>query len=213
MVAVAQHDVADVADAIAVHHDRPGRDGVLHRHAVGRNADILAVFGDIDVLFGDIAQVLGRLGMAFELLELAVHRQEKLRMRQRQHELLLFLAGMARDVGVVHILVDDFRPEAEQAVDDLGHGLFVAGDGPGRDDDKVVGPHLDLAVAGLRHARQRRERLALAARRDEDDFFRRVLVDLVDVDQDVVRRVQVAEFARHLGVGDHAAAADGHLAP
>ena len=39
---------------------------------------------------------------------------------------LLLLAGMAGHVGVVHIFVDDLGPKGQQAVDDLGDGLFIA---------------------------------------------------------------------------------------
>ena len=212
VVAVTQDHIAHIAHAVAIHHDGAGGNGVLHGHAVGRQADVLAVLGDINVLLRDIAQVLGRLGVALELLELTVHGQEVLRVRQGQHKLLFFLAGVARNMGVVHVLVDDLGAQSQQAVDDLGNGLFVAGDGTGRDDDKVVGADLDLTVAGLRHAGQRRQRLALAAGGNEHDLFRRVLVDLLDGDQHIVRGMQVPQFAGHLGVGDHAAAADGHLA-
>ena len=61
-------------------------------------------------------------------------------MRQRQHELLLLLTGVAGYMGVIHVLVDDLGTQRQQAVDDLRDGLFVAGDGPGRDDDKIIGP-------------------------------------------------------------------------
>ena len=45
--------------------------------------------------------------MLFELLVLAVHRQEILGLRQSKHELLLFLTGVARNVHIVHALVND----------------------------------------------------------------------------------------------------------
>ena len=83
--------------------------------------------------------MLRGLGVALELLELTVHGQEELRVGQRQHELLLLLAGMAGHVGIVHIFVNDLGPESQQAVDDLGDGLFIAGDRAGRDDDEVIG--------------------------------------------------------------------------
>ena len=119
---------------------------------------------------------------------------------------------MAGHVGVVHIFVDDLGPERQQAVDDLGDGLFIAGDRAGRDDDEVIGADAHLTVAGLRHAGQRAQRLALAAGGDEHDLLRRVFVDFVNRDKHIIRRVQVAQLAGHLGVGDHAAPTDGDLA-
>ena len=67
-------------------------------------------------------------------------------------------------------------------------------------------------MAGLRHAGQRTQRLALAAGGDEHDLLRRVLVDFVNRDKHIIRRVQVAQLAGHLSVGDHAAPTDGDLA-
>ena len=213
VVAVTQHHVAHIAHAVAVHHNCPGGHGIFHRHTVRGDADVLTVFGDIDILLGDIAQMLRRFGMALELLELAVYRQEILRVRQGQHQLLFLLAGVTGNVGGVHIFVDDLGAKAQQPVDDLGDGLFVAGDGTCRNDDKVIGTDLDLTVACLRHTGQRRQRLALTAGGDQHDLFRRVLVDFGDVDQHVIGCVQIAQFLCHLGVGHHTAPADSHLAP
>ena len=56
MVAVPQDHIADIADTVAVHHHSARRDGVLNGHAVRRDADILAVLGNIDILLGDIAR-------------------------------------------------------------------------------------------------------------------------------------------------------------
>ena len=112
VVAVTQHHIAHVAHAVAVHHNCPGGHGVFHRHTVRGDADVLTVFGDIDILLGDIAQMLRRFGMALELLELAVYRQEILRVRQSQHQLLFLLAGVTGNVGGVHIFVDDLGAKA-----------------------------------------------------------------------------------------------------
>ena len=84
--------------------------------------------------------MLRRLGMALELLELTVYRQEELRMRQRQHELLLLLTGVAGHMGVIHILVDDLCAQRQQTVDDLRNSLFIAGDGRAEMMMKSLGP-------------------------------------------------------------------------
>ena len=115
-------------------------------------------------------------------------------------------------MGVIHIFVDDLRAQSQQAVDHLSDGLFVAGDGAGGNNDEIAGADLHVAVAGLRHAGQRRQRLALAAGGDKHDFLRRVFVDLGNVDEHIVRHMKIAQFLRHLGIGHHTAPADGHLA-
>ena len=84
--------------------------------------------------------MLRGLGVALELLELTVHGQEKLRVGQRQHELLLLLAGMAGHVGVVHIFVDDLGPKSQQAVDDLVTVFSLPGIGRAEMMMKSLGP-------------------------------------------------------------------------
>ena len=133
-------------------------------------------------------------------------------MGKGQHQLLLFLAGVAGNMGIVHVFVNDLCAQGQKAVDHLGHGLFVAGDGAGRDNDKVSGTDLDGTVAGLRHTGQSGQRFTLAAGGDKDNLFRRVFVDLLDINQHIIRRMQIPQLPRHFGVGNHAAAIDGHLA-
>ena len=89
--------------------------------------------------------------MLFELLVLAVHRQEILGLRQGEHELLLFLTGVAGNMHIVHALVDDLCPQQQQTVDDLGHALLVAGNGICRNDNEVAGAHAHLTVAAGCH--------------------------------------------------------------
>ncbi len=58
--------------------------------------------------------MLRRFGVALELLELAVNRQEILRVGKGQHQLLLFLAGVTGNMGIVHVFVNDLlRPGPE----------------------------------------------------------------------------------------------------
>ena len=68
-------------------------------------------------------------------------------------------------------------------------------------------------MARLRHAGKCRQRFALRAGCDQHKFFGRVFVDLFNIDQDIVRHADIAKFAGHLGIGNHAAAVDRHLAP
>ena len=150
--------------------------------------------------------------MALELLILAVHREEELRLGEREHDLQLLLAGVARDVHLVHPLVDHVGAQPHQVVDDAADRLFVAGNGVGADDDEVVRSDRHLAVVARRHARKRAHRLALAARRDEDDVLGAVAVDVVDVDHDALGGLEVAELGRDEHGVDHAAAGDGDLA-
>ena len=150
--------------------------------------------------------------MLFQLLVLAVHRQEVLGIGQGEHEFLPLLAGVAGHMHIVHGFVYDLSAQAQQAVDHLGDHLFVAGNGVGADDDEVPGAYPHIAVAAAGHAGQRAQRLALAAGGDQHDLLRRVPVDHLQINEHPFRRVQVAQFQRHLGVVGHAAAGHRYLA-
>ena len=211
VAAVPQDHVAHVAHAQAVHHHRAGRHRLAGLQRVGGQADVLADLGDVDVLGRD-AQALGGHGVLFQLLVLAVHRQKELGRGEGENELLLLLAGVAGNMHVVHGFIDDLRAQQKQAVHHLGDHLLIAGDGGGGDDDEVPRAHMHVAVAGRGHAGERAQRLALAAGGDEHDLLRRILVQLLDVDEHPFGSVQVSQLQGHLGVVGHAAAAHCHLA-
>ena len=132
VLAVPQDHIPHVAHAEAVHHDGTGRDRFAQLDLIPGQDDVGAVFCDEDVAGGD-AEACGGEGMLFQLLVLAVHRQEILGPGQGEHQLLLLLAGVAGDVDIIHALVDDLCAQQQQTVDDLGHALFVAGDGEQED--------------------------------------------------------------------------------
>ena len=92
---VAQDDVADIADRQPVDVDVAGGDrGGAPRGAVGEELDRRAVLDDEHVLRRDPG--LDREAAVLDLHpELAVHRDEVLRLGQPEHELELFLAGVA----------------------------------------------------------------------------------------------------------------------
>ena len=147
------------------------------------------------------------------MLILAVDRDEELGLGDGEHHLQVALAGVARNVDLVHGLVNDLGPQLQQVVDHPGHVLFVAGDGGGGDDDIVVGGDADLPVLAGGHPGQGGQRFALAAGGADDQPVGGVAADVVDVHQDAVGDVQVPQLD---GLGDdvdHAPAGDGHLPP
>ena len=84
---------------------------------------------------------------------------------------------MAGDVNLIHRLVNHVAAPLHQLVDHVAHSLFVAGDGPGGYDNKVVGSHLHLPVVGGRHPGQGRHGLSLAAGGDQHNLILGVTVD------------------------------------
>src|SRR3954453_12876972 len=162
---IAQHDVPDVADRQPVDVDVAGghRRGPAGR-SVRRELDRRAVLDDEHVLRGDAG--LDREPAVLDLHpELAVHWDEVLRLGQTEHQLELFLAGVARDVGALDGVVVDVRPGLEQVVDGARDRLLVAWDRAGADDDGVARLYLYESMVAVGHPRESGHRLALCARR------------------------------------------------
>ena len=141
-----------------------------------------------------------------------MNRHEVARLHEREHQLQLFLAAVARHVHVLDAFVDDFGAAPRDVIHDAADGLFVAGNGARREDDGVVGPELHEPVIVDRDPRQGRHRLALRSGRQAQDVLGRVAVDVGVADLHARRDAQIAEPLRNLGVLDHAAAEERHLA-
>src|SRR5438552_192662 len=120
---------------------------------------------------------------------------------------------MTGDMDVLKRLVDDGRARAEDAVDHAPDHILVTGDGRGGEDDGVAWLDLDLGVLVAAHARQARQRLALAARRQNCYLEGMVVADVLDPDSLVVVDMEIAQRARRIYVLTHAAPEDRHLAP
>ena len=78
-----------------------------------------------------------------------------------EHQLQLFLARVAGDVGVADGVVDDVRAGLEQVVDRPRDVLLVARDRARAEDDRVAGLDLDEPVVPVGHPRQAGHWLAL----------------------------------------------------
>ena len=158
---------------IAVHVDVAGLDVLAAAsRAVGQELDGLAVLEDEDVLRLQ-ADVGGQAAVLHEHPELAVDGDDVLGLRQVEHELELFLAGVAGDVGTLDGVVEDVGAGLEEVVHGARHVLLVAGDGAGADDDRVARHDLDEAVVAVGHARQARHGLTLGAGRGDGEPMRR----------------------------------------
>ena len=126
LLAIAQDDGVGVADAQAVDVDDAGLHGVPALDAAAAHLERIAVVDHEDVLGRD-THLLAQRGVSTQVHGLAVDGHEERRLGERQHELELLLARMARHVHEGTALVVHVAAELGQAVDDLLHGLLVAG--------------------------------------------------------------------------------------
>src|SRR2546430_772675 len=147
-------------------------------------------------------------GAARENAILAVERETVLRAEDIGEALQFLLARVSRDVRPALRVVNHLRAELEEVVDCPRDELLVTGDGRCRHDRSVALFHRDMAVVAERHPRERAGRLALASGRDDAELVVGELADLVRADDGAFRILEVAKFARRLGVVLHRAADD-----
>ena len=209
VLAVAQHHVAHIAHAQAVHQHRAGGNLLAQVAALAVHLDHLPDLRDDDVLAGH-AHGFGQLRVLPEHAVFAVDGDEILRLHQRVNQLQLLLAGVAGNVHLRHGLVHHLRAAAVQLVDDPGDEFLIAWDGVGGHDDHVALADLQLAVLGVGHAGQARHGLALAAGGHHQDLLVRVLVEAVHVDDALLGDVQLADLHGHPAHVDHAPPDEAH---
>ena len=141
--------------------------------------------------------------MGAQVNGLAVNRHKVGGLGHGHQELELLLAAVARDVDECAILIPHVAAKLGQAVDDLLHGLLVAGNGSCREDDGIAlvdGERLVLAVG---HAGQGRQRLALRTGAHDDDLIVGQVINVEGIDDIGIVDVEIAKLTRHAGVGEH----------
>ncbi len=208
MPAVAQHLVADLADARDVDEDAAGRRLVGDAGAGPVELDDVAVLRQQHLHRASRPgqHALRDAGVLRQLPVFAVHRHEVARAHQRQDQLELLLGAVAGHVHVLHAVGDDVRAAPGHVAHGARDRLLVAGNRPRREHDRVVGTQAHEAVVVDGDARQRRLRLALRAGRDAQHVLRRVVGHVAVADLHARRHPQEAEALRDLGGLLHAAA-------
>ena len=206
-MSISQDDAAHVPDAQSVHQDP----ACLHLSGdpagILRELDHIARGHEQDVLLRH-ADGLRDLHLGLAVTVLAVHRNRELRPQQGVHQLDLLSAGMAGHMG---ILEQDLGALDGELVDHTVHRLLIARDRVRTHDDHVVGADGHLPVISVRHPGKSRHALALASCGDQHRLLRRIVLQLLDIDQGVLRDPDVAQFVGNTDDVHHGTPLDHHL--
>ena len=89
---------------------------------------------------------MGRAGVLHQHPVLAVHGHHELGLGQRQHQLLVFLEAVTRNVDALAFAIHNLGAKHHQLVDGVHHRDGVPGDGAGREDDRVGALDLNLGM-------------------------------------------------------------------
>ena len=211
MPSVAQDDVSDVADTVAVNEDTSGRHGTVELCTVFVKLQHASDFRNENVI-GRHAHRFGKHLVCAEVTVFAVDRHEILRAEQRMHHLDLFLAGVTGNVHVRNAGMDDGDVLFGQLIDDAADELFVAGNRGCGNHDEILGAELDLIVLGIRHTGQRAHRFSLRAGRNDGQLLGVVFFDFVQIDDRICGNAHITELNCRGNDVQHGAAGDGDLA-
>ena len=207
MLAVAQDDISDIADTQSVDQDIADLDLLADSCAVFRELEHIARTENENILFL-VSKRAGDFGLCLEVAEFTVDRDGVSGLDQVIDQLDVLLTGVS---GCVHILADNISTLQQEFIDHGGDCLLVARDGAGGKDNRIVGADGHFAVHAVRHAAEGCHALALAAGGDDHGLLSRIIPELINVDQGIVRHVQNVEIGRGLDDIDHAAAFDDDL--
>jgi hypothetical protein len=103
----------------------------------------------------------GQAAVLDQVAVFAVHRDEVPGAHGLQHDAQFLAVGVPRGVDGLDLLVEDFRAQAVEAVDDLGDGQDVARDEAGGEQHQIALLDGQGAVFVHGHARERRQGFAL----------------------------------------------------
>ena len=144
---------------------------------------------------------------------LAVEGDEELGLDQGVDDFQLLLAGVARHMEGQVPLVHHLYALAVELVDHIADGVLITGNGGGGDDDPVAGEQVHLPVGVEGHPGEGGHSLPLAAGGDDAHPVLGQGFDVVQVHEDAVGDVHIAQLRGHPHHILHRPAGDGHLAP
>ena len=195
LTAVTQDDIAHIADTETIDHDHAGLHASDNLSLFLRELEDLTVLTDEDIFLRH-TEFACKACVLHEVMVFAVHGHKELRTHEIVHELEFLAAAVPRDVNALVTPIDDVRTELHQIVHRLRDELLVARDRRRRDDNCIARHNRNLAVIGCRHARERRHRLTLTARRHDDDLLGTEVVHLIDADDRPLGCCQIAQIQR-----------------
>ena len=129
------------------------------------------------------------------------------------HYLVLFAAGVTRNVDIFEAFVYDVRAEMIELVYDPVYAPLVAGYGGSRNDYGVVVADREGGIFLVCHSRQRAHGFALAARAYDDELVVPVIFYLGNVDDDALGNVDFTYLFSRFDDVKHAPAVERHPAP
>ena len=151
---------------------------------------------------------MDQIAVRLQMLIFTVYRNEIPRTDQPVDQLQLFLGSVS---GYMRVLIDNFRIALHQLIDNVRNHLLVAGNRFRAENDLITRLDLHIAVLARGHSGKRGQRLALASGCNDNNLVVRIIIDIADIDQEIIRDLQITDIQSGLYNVDHTAAHDHNL--
>ena len=122
-----------------------------------------------------------------------MHRNGILRFYQGVDQFDLFLTGMT---GYMYVLENNVCTLHGKLIDNTGNCLFISRDRVGTEHDRIVRFDRNFFMHATCHTGQCRHGLSLASGRDHNRFLIRIIFQFFNIDQRIVRNINVAKLRR-----------------
>ena len=108
--------------------------------------------------------------------------------------------------GNMDILENNFGPLHGQLIDNLGNCFFISGNRIGAEDDGIVWLNGNLLMDVGCHTGKCRHGLTLASSCNQNYLVIRIILHLINLDQSILRDLQISKFGCYRNNIDHTAA-------
>ena len=207
MLSISQYYISDITDTQTVDQNSSYGYSAIDLGLFLADFQYISGGQDEDIVLTD-AQTLCNLGLCLQMLVFTMHGYCVLRMDQGIDQLDLFLAGMS---GYMSILENNICAFAEQLVDDLGDGLFIARDGVGGEDYGIPRTDRDLTVHIVGHTGQGCHTFALASGGDNHLLLIGIILHLIQIHQCILGDIDALQLDGGIQDIYHTAAFHSHF--
>ena len=149
--------------------------------------------------------------MAFQVTVFAVYGYEKFGIEKIVQYLVLFLAGVPRNVNFFQAFINDVRALFIKIVDDAVHHFFISGNGRRGNNNRIVVSDRHFVEIARSHTGKRAHRLALRTRRNDQKLAVEQVFTLFDIDQYTFGYLELAYFNGGIDDLEHAPSRQSHF--
>ena len=185
MLSVAHYNISNISDAKTIDKYRSNLHFIYHICAFIIQFQYISGRKHKNILFRD-TKLFCNSGLGDTVFVFSMDRDGIFRANQRIDQFHLFLAGMTGYMGIVE---NNLCALNIQVIDNSGNSFFISRNRIGTEYDQVIWHDLNLTVHAACHTGQCCQRLSLASCCNQNRFLRRIIFQLFNLNQRIIRNL------------------------